>query len=108
MCTVCRTEPNLNDVGLAFNDLGINLEELADFVDHVEAPANPVQVPKFPVPRPNSLQFPAQNSRELKEREEHVHDHLPPMFPQREGGFFIFSPTHRSLKCTLGQFLKKC
>ena len=82
---VGRTTPNLNDVGLAFHDLGINLAELGDFVDHVEVPPAHADLPKFPAPRTNQLCFPSRNSREVKEREEHVYDHLPPMYPCKEG-----------------------
>ncbi len=45
-----------------------------------------LQLPQYPVQRPDQLRFPRPNSRELAEREEHIHDHLPPMNPEWDGG----------------------
>lgn len=83
--SVGRTEPNLDDVALAFQEMDVNFEELADYVKCVDPLPFAKDVPKFPVPKPNHFHFPHPNSRELAEREEHVDDHLPPMHPGWEG-----------------------
>jgi len=53
---VGRTEPNLDDLGLAFNELHIKLSELRDFVENVEAKPFAHDVVEFPTPKPSSLQ----------------------------------------------------
>lgn len=45
-----RTEANLDDIALAFQELNINLNDLRDYVDNVEPSPLAVQIPKFPVP----------------------------------------------------------
>jgi len=51
----CRTDPNLNDVALAFNDLAINLDELEDYIHQVEqSPAKYVS-PALPLNYAESL-----------------------------------------------------
>ncbi|KAK7490611.1 hypothetical protein BaRGS_00018214 [Batillaria attramentaria] len=80
-----RTEPNLDDLGLTFRHLGINLGELEDYVRHVDPVPFAHEVVAFPATKNNNLQFPNPHSREiLHHREEHVHEHLPYMFPGME------------------------
>lgn len=84
--TVGRTEPNLDDLGLTFRHLGINLGELEDYVRHVDPVPFAHEVVAFPAPKKNNLRFPNPRSREiLQHRDEHVHDHLPYMFSGMEG-----------------------
>ncbi|XP_076447730.1 uncharacterized protein LOC143284685 [Babylonia areolata] len=80
-----RTEPNLNDLGLAFRLNSVNLNELEEYVRHVEPVPFGQESVAFPAQKANSLQIPSRNSREIRDhREEHIHDHLPPMFPGME------------------------
>uniref|UniRef100_A0A131Y4Z7 Putative transcription initiation factor tfiid subunit 3 n=1 Tax=Ixodes ricinus TaxID=34613 RepID=A0A131Y4Z7_IXORI len=79
-----RTEPNLDDLSLAFHDLGILLSELEEFTSNVEPVPFAQRLPQFPVARPSSLQHPKQGSRELLHRPHWVHEFLPPMHPELE------------------------
>lgn len=66
--------------------MGINLGELEDYVRHVDPVPFAHEVVSFPAPKTTNLQFPNANSREiLHHREEHIHEHLPHMFPGMEG-----------------------
>ncbi len=57
-----------------------------DYFKSVEPVPFAADVPQFPAPRPASeLHFPNPNSRELLEREEHIHEHLPPLNPEWDG-----------------------
>lgn len=77
-----RTDPNLDDLGLAFRHLGVQLGELEDYVQHVDPLPFAQDVVSFPAPKRNNLRFPRADSREVLQREEHVPEHLPPMFPE--------------------------
>ena len=44
--SVGRTEPNLDDLGLVFHEMGVNLHELADFVKHAESVPFALDVPR--------------------------------------------------------------
>ncbi|CAN7989051.1 unnamed protein product [Ixodes hexagonus] len=79
-----RTEPNLDDLSLAFHDLGILLSELEEFTSNVEPVPFAQRIPQFPVGRPSSLQHPKPGSRELLHRPHWVHEFLPPMHPELE------------------------
>ncbi|XP_048244393.1 transcription initiation factor TFIID subunit 3-like isoform X1 [Haliotis rufescens] len=80
-----RTEPNLDDLALTFRHYGIQLGELEDYIRHVEPVAFAREVVSFPARKRNNLGFPNPRSRELlQHREEHVHDHLPYMYPGME------------------------
>ena len=81
-----RTEPNLDDLGLAFQELGINLGELEEYVSSVESFPFPSKVPKYPEEKPSSMNFLKPGSKEILSRPIHVHEHLPPMYPEKEGG----------------------
>lgn len=79
-----RTNANLDDLSLAFNDLGILLSELEEYTSNVEPVPFVQRLAKFPVSRPSSLQHPKQGSRELLHRPNWVHEFLPPMHPELE------------------------
>ena len=53
---VGRTEPNLDDLGLAFDELRITLSELREFVENVDSKPFPHDVVEFPAPKSSSLQ----------------------------------------------------
>merc|ERR1711915_706862 len=59
-----RTDPNLDDLGLAFHDMGVSIAELEEYVNNVECPPFPVKLPSLPVPRASNLNFLKPGSRE--------------------------------------------
>ncbi|XP_015584761.1 transcription initiation factor TFIID subunit 3 isoform X2 [Cephus cinctus] len=79
-----RTEANLDDLGLAFQHMNIDIQELAEYVKNVDSVACAIEVPKFPVHRDNHLNFLKPGSREVVTRPVHVHEHLPAMHPDTE------------------------
>lgn len=79
-----RTRPNLDDVGLAFNELGIELRELEEYVDYVDSVPCNVQVPKYPLSKDSHLNFLKPGSKEVVTRPVHVHEHLPPTILETE------------------------
>jgi transcription initiation factor TFIID subunit 3 len=83
--SVGRTNPNLDDLGLAFAQLGIPLGELEEYLKYfAENVPYPKEQVAFPVSRPDNLHFPRSGSKELRHRPEYVHEHLPVM--NREWG----------------------
>ncbi|KAK6177116.1 hypothetical protein SNE40_015283 [Patella caerulea] len=77
-----RTEVNLDDVGLAFQQMGVRLDELTEYISHVEPVPFVKEIVAFPAPKKSNLQFPNPRSREiLQHREEHIPEYLPHMFP---------------------------
>ncbi|CAH0402251.1 unnamed protein product [Chilo suppressalis] len=79
-----RTEPNLHDLGLVFRDLHVQLPELAEYTRSVPPVPPPVTVDKFPKPKDSNLNFLKPGSHEVVTRPMHVHEHLPPMYPEKE------------------------
>lgn len=79
-----RTEPNLHDLGLVFRDLHVQLPELADYTQSVPPVPPPVNVDKFPRLKESNLNFLKPGSHEVVTRPMHVHEHLPPMYPEKE------------------------
>lgn len=49
--TGCRTAPNLDDVVLAFKQLGIHIHELQDYMQQVEACPTIKPIPRVPIPK---------------------------------------------------------
>ncbi|XP_043468256.1 transcription initiation factor TFIID subunit 3 isoform X1 [Leptopilina heterotoma] len=95
---VGRTEPNLDDLGLAFRHMNINIEELSEYVRNVDSIPCPISVPKLPVARENHLNFLKPGSREVVTRPVHVHEHLPAMYPETEEDY----PAEKSETLTNG------
>jgi len=56
---VGRTEPNLNDLGLAFDELHISLSELREYVENVDSKPFPYDVVEYPAPKSSCL-FPVE------------------------------------------------
>nr|CAD7196117.1 unnamed protein product [Timema douglasi] len=79
-----HTIPTLEDLALAFEDMGVSLKDLDEYVKNVEPVPCVFDVPKYPVPRESHLNFLKPGSREVVTRLVHVHEHLPPMFPELE------------------------
>ena len=84
---VGRTDPRLEDLQLAFGHMGIRLEELEDYVRHVEPLPFAQEVVAFPQPQPVDLKFPNPESKEVQQRKvfEFVPEHLPYMHPELNG-----------------------
>ncbi|XP_012221841.2 transcription initiation factor TFIID subunit 3 isoform X3 [Linepithema humile] len=82
-----RTEPNLDDLGLTFRYMNINIQDLAEYVKNVDSVPCLTQVPQYPVRRENHLNFLKPGSREVVTRPVHVHEHLPAMYPDTEEEF---------------------
>lgn len=80
-----RTETNINDLGLAFRHMNIDVQELAEYIKNVESVPCSIAVPKFPIRRENHLNFLKPGSREVVTRPVHIHEHLPAMYPDTEG-----------------------
>lgn len=72
-----RTEPNLDDLNLAFRDIGVYLGELEDFVTQVDQVPFIHQLPQYPKPKPCVLHHP--HNGEISERLEQYYDYLPPL-----------------------------
>ncbi|XP_074644655.1 uncharacterized protein LOC141901360 isoform X2 [Tubulanus polymorphus] len=90
-----RTEPNLDDVALAFQYIGIPLSELEEYAKNfAENVPYPKDVVKFPKRKRNQMHFPKAGSKELESRDENVHDHLPVM--HREWGDLPVDSTSRA------------
>ncbi|XP_076224873.1 TBP-associated factor 3 isoform X2 [Nomia melanderi] len=79
-----RTETNLDDLGLAFQHMNIDIQELSEYIKNVDPVPYPIAVPKFPVRRENHLNFLKPGSREVVTRPVHIHEHLPAMYPNTE------------------------
>lgn len=86
-----RTEPNLDDVALAFNDLNINIPDLEEYISNVDPVPCIINVPKFPISKESNLNFLKPGSKEVVTRPVHIHEHLPPIQPH-EGNLRGFSP----------------
>lgn len=98
--TVGRTDPNLDDLGLAFQHMNIDIQELVEYVKNVDSVPCVVQVPQFPVRRENHLNFLKPGSREVVTRPVHVHEHLPAMYPDTEGKEYAFQTLSDLCKTT--------
>ncbi|XP_076236410.1 TBP-associated factor 3 isoform X3 [Calliopsis andreniformis] len=79
-----RTEANIDDLGLAFRHMNIDIQELTEYIKNVESVPCPISVPKFPIHRENHLNFLKPGSREVVTRPVHIHEHLPAMYPDTE------------------------
>ena len=94
----CRSEPNLDDLGLAFEDVGVPLHELEDYATQVEQAPFIHQLPWYPKSKANALHHP--HNGEVVDRPEYYHDHLPPLIKvlhSNEGS--VFSPNLSTCAC---------
>lgn len=84
-----QTEVNLDHLGLSFQDMGVNLDELDEYVTYVNFAPGPHSAPKFPITKENNLNFLKPGSKEVMTRPLHINEHLPPMYPLLEGKIVI-------------------
>ncbi|KAK0169806.1 hypothetical protein PV328_010446 [Microctonus aethiopoides] len=74
-----RTDPNLDDLGLAFQQMNVDINQLAEYVKNVDSVPCVISVPKLPISHDNHLNFLKPGSKEVVTRPVHVHEHLPAM-----------------------------
>lgn len=84
-----RTEPNLDDIALAFNDLNINIADLEEYITNVDPVPCIINVPKFPIPKESNLNFLKPGSKEVVTRPVHIHEHLPPIQPHEGNNWHL-------------------
>ncbi|XP_065058790.1 transcription initiation factor TFIID subunit 3-like isoform X1 [Rhopilema esculentum] len=70
-----HNDVTLNDLGLAFDHLGVQLPELEDYVHQVESIHFVKSVPKLQLEAKNSIEFPAEE--EIASREEWYEEYMP-------------------------------
>jgi len=81
-----RTQPDLMDLQSTFDTMGINVEELSEYVEQFDSKALVTDsVPIFPQPTETHLNHLKPGSREVLHRPYHIFDYLPPMYPEMEG-----------------------
>ena len=84
-----RTDPNMLDLQSTFDNMGINVEELSEYVEQFDCKALVTDpVPIFPQPSETHLNHLKPGSREVLHRTGkyyHIYDYLPPMYPEMEG-----------------------
>lgn len=79
-----RTDPNLDDVALAYREMGMNLGELQEYLQFVDPIERPFEVPKYPLPKDSHLNFMKPGSKEVLTRPVHIPEHMPPMLVDSE------------------------
>ncbi|XP_050076126.1 nascent polypeptide-associated complex subunit alpha, muscle-specific form [Anopheles maculipalpis] len=79
-----RTEANLDDLALAYKEIGINLDELMEYVQFVDPIPLPLEVPRFPLPKESNLNFLKPGSREVLTRPVHIPEYMPPLMLEAE------------------------
>lgn len=70
--------------------MNINISDLEEYCNNVDPVPCSIDVPKYPHPKENHLNFLKPGCKEVVTRPIHIHEHLPPMYPN-EGMFFFFS-----------------
>jgi histone H3/H4 len=87
-----RTDVNLDDAGLALKDLGVNPQELEEYIQNYDPIPLPYvhKVPFYPVPRASKLNFLRPGSEEVLTRPVHVHEYMPPMLFVSFNNQFIY------------------
>ena len=80
-----RNEPDLLDLSRAFSDMGIDFEDLSEYLEQFDSKAVVTDpVPIFPQPTETRLNYLKPGSREVLHRPYHIFDYLPPMYPDME------------------------
>lgn len=79
-----RTDANLDDLGLCFRDMGIDMNEIVEYIQYVDPIVPAVEVPKYPIPKESHFNFLKPGSKEVLTRPVHIHEHLPPLNPPED------------------------
>jgi len=78
-----RSESNVVDLSQVLHDFGVSGPDLQEYVSNFEVgPAK--EVPPYPSPANDDLNILKAGSREVLHRPQHVHSHLPAMYPELE------------------------
>lgn len=83
------TEPDINDVNMAFRDKDVSIPDLVKYLKQSGPVEFPHLVPKFPIPTNSNLNIMKPGSREIVTRPVCVHEHLPTMYPEQSGKICI-------------------
>ncbi len=78
----CHKLPALEEINLAFGDMGINVDYLKEYVNYVTPITIKHKVPKYPLEKKSNLNFLKPGSREVVTRPVHIHEYLPAMYPE--------------------------
>lgn len=92
-----HTLPALEELSLALNDMGINVEDLKEYVDYVSPIVIKEKVPKYPLEKKSNMNFLKPGSREVVTRPVHIHEHLPAMHPEMSEDYRVAAPSQDSL-----------
>lgn len=65
--------------------MNINLSDLEEYIEYVDPVPCAIDVPKYPLHKDSHLNFLKPGSKEVITRPVHIHEHLPPMNPVKEG-----------------------
>jgi hypothetical protein len=79
-----RTDANLDDLSLAFRDMGIDMNEIIEYVTYVDPIIPATDVPKYPISKESHFNFLKPGSKEVLTRPVHIHEHLPPLNPPED------------------------
>lgn len=79
-----RSEANINDLELAFKDMGINMAEVMEYISYVDPIVPVIDAPKIPVSKESHFNFLKPGSKEVLTRPVHIHEHLPPLNPPED------------------------
>ena len=80
-----RTQANILDIQRLFDDMHVNMGELAEYIEKVDDRALITDpVPSFPAPSKTDLNFLKPGSQEVLHRKIHIEEYYPPMFPELE------------------------
>lgn len=87
MFIVGRTEPTVDDIGLAFRHLNVSPSELREFIENTDPFPYAHDVVAFPAPKKVNLQFPKPECREVVTRDEYIPEYMPLLHPDLEGSY---------------------
>jgi len=89
-----RTQPNVFDLQRVFDDIGVSVEDLEDYIDKMDDRAfkiggngnseNKDTCPEFPARSTSDLNFLSITSQEYRSRPAHIHEYMPPQYPEME------------------------
>ena len=87
MFIVGRTEPTVDDIGLAFRHLNVSPSELREFIENTDPFPYAHDVVSFPSPKKGKLQLPKAGWREVVTRDEYIPEYMPLLHPELEGSY---------------------
>ncbi|KAK7603340.1 hypothetical protein V9T40_003339 [Parthenolecanium corni] len=91
-----HTLPALEELSLTLNDMGINVEDLKEYIDYISPITIKEKVPRYPLEKKSNLNFLKPGSREVVTRLVHIHEHLPAMHPELSEDYSTATPSQDS------------